>query len=128
VAGFFDNNMLKYKRWSADKKTVLDWRVFMVRHICMFKMKEENKEANIAKAIELADELLKPIEYIKRYEVVVNSEKDKVTNYELSLIFDYDSSEDLEKYRVHPNHVKFGDFIKSVREARACIDYEFDKE
>ncbi|MCQ2538341.1 MAG: Dabb family protein [Lachnospiraceae bacterium] len=97
----------------------------MIRHICMFKLQEENKAANLAKAQELADELLKPIPQIKRYEVVVNSEKAPDSNYELSLIFDYDSMEALKEYSVHPNHIKFGDFIKSVRESRACIDYEF---
>lgn len=45
----------------------------MIRHICMFKYKQENKEANIKKTLELAEELLKPIPQIKHYEVVVNS-------------------------------------------------------
>ncbi len=97
----------------------------MIRHICMFKLKEENKAANIAKALELADQLLKPIPQVKGYQVVVNSEKAPEANYELSLIFDYDSIEALDEYKVHPNHIEFGNFIKSVRESRACLDYEF---
>lgn len=96
----------------------------MIRHICMFKLKEENKEANIKKALELAEQLLKPIPQIKRYEVVVNSKDAPESNYELSLVFDYESMETLKEYSVHPNHIKFGDFIKSVRESRACIDHE----
>ena len=97
----------------------------MIRHSCMFKMKEENKEENIHRALELADELLKVIPQIRHYEVVVNSDKAPESNYELSLIFDYDSMEDLEAYQAHPNHIEFGNFIKSVRQDRACIDYEF---
>ncbi len=97
----------------------------MIRQICMFKYKEETKEATIKKTLELAEELLKPIPQIKHYEVVVNSKAAPESNYELSLIFDYDSAEKLKEYSVHPNHIKFGDFIKSVRESRACIDYEF---
>lgn len=97
----------------------------MIRHICMFKLKEEGKEENLKKALKLADELLKPIDTLKKYEVVVNDSAAPQANYDLSLIFDYDSMEELQAYKIHPNHVKFGEFITSVREERACIDYKF---
>lgn len=97
----------------------------MIRHICMFKLKEENKKENIEKALKLSDELLRPIDLLRGFDVVVNSPEAPESNYELSLIFDFDSMEDLNAYQAHENHVKFGDFIKSVRTDRACIDYEF---
>ena len=97
----------------------------MIRHICMFKFQEENKEENIARALVLADKLLKPIDLICGYSVVTNAKGASDSNYELSLIFDYNSMADLEKYQKHPNHIEFGNFIKSVRKDRACIDYEF---
>lgn len=95
----------------------------MIRHICMFKFKEEKKEENLRKAQELAEELLKPIPQIARYEVAVNAQDAPESNYEMSLIFDYEDMEQLRAYQAHPNHIAFGDFIKSVRESRACIDY-----
>ena len=36
----------------------------------------------------------------------------------------FDDMEGLNAYQVHPKHVEFGGFIKKVREARACIDFE----
>lgn len=95
----------------------------MIRHICMFKFKEENKKENIEKALELAEKLLRPIPQLARYEVVLNSEDAPESNYEMSLIFDYEDMEQLKAYQVHPNHIEFGNYIKSVRESRACIDY-----
>lgn len=96
----------------------------MIRHICMFKLKEENKEANLKEAL-VRVEKLRNIEQIKRFEVVVNDKEAPDSNYELSLIFDFDDMKELEIYQKDQRHVEFGDFIKQVRESRACIDYKF---
>jgi hypothetical protein len=47
------------------------------------------------------------------------------SNYDVSLIFDFDNAEDLQTYQDHPTHKAFGAFIGQIRESRACIDYEF---
>lgn len=96
----------------------------MIRHICMFKLQEENKKSNLEEALKRTA-ILRDIPQIRNFEVVVNSEEAPKSNYELSLIFDFDSMEDLNEYQKHQNHIEFGNFIKSVRENRACIDYEF---
>lgn len=96
----------------------------MIRHICMFKLQEENKKSNLEEALKRTT-ILRDIPQIRNFEVVVNSEEAPESNYELSLIFDFDSMDDLNEYQKHPNHIEFGNFIKSVRENRACIDYEF---
>lgn len=96
----------------------------MIRHICMFKLKEENREENLKTAL-LKLEEMKNISLIKRFEVVTNYEKAPESNYELSLIFDFDNMDDLNEYQKNPIHVAFGKFISEVRERRACIDYEF---
>ena len=95
----------------------------MIRHICMFKYKEENKENNIKETFAKA-EMLREIPQIKKFDIVRNVEGTPDSNYEISLIFDFDTIEELETYQADPRHVEFGNFIKSVREARACIDYE----
>lgn len=97
----------------------------MIRHICMFRLKDENKEENVKKALALAEELLRPLPQLRGYDVVTNFQKAPADNYDLSLIFDFEDMEALNTYQKHPNHVAFGDFIKSVRTDRACIDYEF---
>ena len=43
----------------------------MIRHICMFTLKEENKEATISEFVERAQKL-RELEMIKRFEVVTN--------------------------------------------------------
>ncbi len=96
----------------------------MVRHICMFKLKEENKEANLKEALSRLEEV-KKIPMISEALVVTNMEQAPESNYDFSLIFDFKSFEDLEAYQAHPTHVAFGKFITAVRENRACIDYEF---
>lgn len=96
----------------------------MIRHICMFKLKEENREANLKEAL-VRVEKLRGIEQIQRFEVVVNDSEAPESNYEISLIFDFKDMEDLKTYQEDERHIAFGDFIKQVRESRACIDYRF---
>lgn len=96
----------------------------MIRHICMFKFKEENKKANLEEALKRVEQL-RGIEQIQRFEVVVNDDEAPECNYEMSLIFDFNNMEELETYQKDERHIAFGDFIKQVRESRACIDYRF---
>ena len=86
----------------------------MIRHICMFKLKDENKEANLKEALRRLEEM-REIPLIATFEVVTNAASAPDSNYDLSLIFD----------QKHPMHVEFGKFITAIRESRACIDYEF---
>lgn len=95
----------------------------MIRHICMFKFKEDNKNENIKLALEKV-QALKELPEIKRFEVVTNIKEAPASNYELSLIFDFESMDTLNSYQNNPKHLEFGNFIKSVREDRACIDFE----
>lgn len=96
----------------------------MIRHICMFKLKEENKESNLKEAL-VRVEMLRGIEQIQRFEVVVNDSEAPESNYEISLIFDFKNMDDLMIYQKDERHIAFGDFIKQIRESRACIDYRF---
>lgn len=95
----------------------------MIRHICMFTFKE-NKEDNKEEFVRRAQSL-KEIEGLRRFEVVTNKEGTPESNYDVSLILDFDDVETLDAYQKDPIHVEFGKFVGSVRELRACIDYEF---
>ena len=66
----------------------------MIRHICMFTLKEENKEQTIAAFFERAQKL-REIDVIKKFEVVRNAEKTPASNYDVALIFDFDTVEAL---------------------------------
>ncbi|MBE5878198.1 MAG: Dabb family protein [Lachnospiraceae bacterium] len=95
----------------------------MIRHICMFKLKED-KEKNIQEFIERA-QALKDMPMLRHFEVVSNYKEAPESNYDVSLIFDFDSMDDLNAYQTAPLHVEFGKFVGTVKEERACIDYEF---
>lgn len=96
----------------------------MIRHICMFKLKEENKQANLEELL-VRVQSLKTIAQVRGFDVVCNAPGMPESNYDVSLIFDFASAEDLQTYQEHPTHKAFGAFIGQIRESRACIDYEF---
>ena len=96
----------------------------MIRHICMFKLKEENKQANLSELMKQVQSL-RSIEQIRGFEVVCNAENMPENNYDVALIFDFETAEDLQQYQEHPTHKAFGAFIGQIRECRACIDYAF---
>lgn len=101
----------------------------MMKHIVMFKFQAEanGKTAmeNAAAAKKKAEQLPAQIPQLKKLEVRLNSPSADTTNYEFALICDFETMDDLNTYQVHPAHVAFGQFIKPLREARACIDYEY---
>lgn len=96
----------------------------MIRHVCMFKLKEENKAENLKEALERL-ESMRGMELIQRFEVVTNDSEAPENNYDLALIFDFKDMDDLNAYQKDPKHLEFGKFITEVRENRACIDYRF---
>ena len=94
----------------------------MIRHICMFTLKEENKEENIREFF-VRSETLKALDGISSFSVVRNDPATPATNYDVALIIDFDSVESLNAYQKSPVHVAFGEFVYTVRKDRACIDY-----
>lgn len=90
----------------------------------MFTIKEENKERSISEFFERAEKL-RELSVIRQFKVVRNADKTPASNYDVALIFDFDSAEALDEYQKSPQHIEFGEFVYSVREQRACIDYEF---
>ena len=101
----------------------------MVRHIVMFKFLENaqgrTKKENVEIAANMLNDLQGKIPALLKSEVKLNSEFADKTNYDLVLIADYNSWEDLHDYVVHPLHKAVGEFMKDVRESRSCVDYEY---
>ncbi|MFP4697203.1 MAG: Dabb family protein [Eubacteriales bacterium] len=100
----------------------------MIRHIVMFKFKEEvegmKKTEIIEKAKIMIEELEKKIESIRFLKVGINSKEANQDNFDLVLVSDFDTMEDLNNYQVHPDHQIVVAFIKKVVESRACVDFE----
>ncbi|MEI6695158.1 MAG: Dabb family protein [Bacteroidota bacterium] len=98
----------------------------MIRHIVLWKLKNpEIAEIKALNASRLQDELLalkKEIVQIKRLETGVNLNPEN--EYDMALSMDFDNFEDLMIYQKHPAHIKVVEFLKSIRELKASIDYE----
>ena len=95
----------------------------MVKHIVMWKLKEENREEN-AKIIKERLEALKAvIPEILHIEVGRNF-TDSDMAYDLALYTEFESRQDLEVYQNHPAHKAVAAFVAEVRTARAVADYE----
>ena len=46
-------------------------------------------------------------------------------NWDVTLVADVDSLDDLEAYQVHPAHQEVGVYLRSVVQSRVAVDFEF---
>jgi hypothetical protein len=89
----------------------------------MFKFKDENREANMAKAKSMLEALLGKIEPLKSMEVGIDFSRSERA-FDLSLYSTFDTKEGLNEYAVHPAHLEVVAFIKEVTEVSKVVDYE----
>ena len=95
----------------------------MIRHLCMFTLKNDNKEKNINDFFKEIEKL-RDLSTIKKFNVVRNVENTPDSNYDVALIFDFDSVETLDEYQICPEHLEFAKFLATIKIDRACIDYK----
>lgn len=95
----------------------------MVRHIVFFKLKENNKSNNIELLKNELQGLKTKIEFIKNLEVGLNF-NNGASAFDLSLIVDLATKDDLEKYRVHTEHQRVVEIIKEINDQAVVVDYE----
>jgi Stress responsive A/B Barrel Domain len=98
----------------------------MIKHIVMFKVKESangaDKSQNIRRIKSDLEALPEKIAEIKFFEVGTNFSNAGMA-YDLVLISEFESKEDLYSYQKHPDHVKVANFVNSVCENRIVADY-----
>ena len=101
----------------------------MVKHIVMFKFLDNafgrTKDENVNIAANMLKDLQGKVPTLISSEVQINSKSANQTNYDLVLVSDFNDFQGLEEYIVHPLHKAVGEFMKDVRESRACVDYEY---
>lgn len=95
----------------------------MIRHICMFRFQQEHKEEVIQKALQLSKSL-ENITCSKGGMTVTNSKLAPQNNYDICLIYDFETIDDLNAYQVDPIHVTFKNYVVEHMSDRACIDIE----
>ncbi len=98
----------------------------MVKHVVFFKIREEftdSKDFACQDIIDVLKELPDKIDIIRGYELGINF-AEKETAYDLCLISVFDSEEDLDKYRVHPEHVAAVEKIRRYIDKTAFVDFK----
>ncbi|SHI99569.1 Stress responsive A/B Barrel Domain [Tangfeifania diversioriginum] len=99
----------------------------MINHIVLFKLKDypANEKTKVVEELKSLLESLKgKIKEVKHLEVGTNYEL-KAKSYDIALISHFESLEDLDTYRVHPEHLKVVERIKETTSERAAVDYKF---
>ena len=99
----------------------------MVKHIVLFKFKKTGDIASVKatmREFKSALEALKDkIPFLRFIEVGINENTKE--DFDMCLVTEFDSMEDLANYAVHPDHVAATQIIKDIKEGRACVDYTF---
>jgi len=100
----------------------------MVKHIVMWKFndtaegKTKDENMDIVKNGLLA---LKPIipeiKYIELGKDVSRTDM----SYDLALITEFETLEDLHTYKIHPEHQKVANYVAKVTNSRGVIDFSF---
>ena len=100
----------------------------MIRHIIMFKFKDvKNEEDRLQKTNKIKSSFLplrNIINVVESYEVAINSRKTEFS-YDVALISEFNTWNDLETYIDHPEHKKAIAICKDIEKEKAVIDYEF---
>ena len=100
----------------------------MIKHIVVFKLKDSaNGKTKAENATELKIRLLglkDKIKEILEIEVGIKSDKAPETNYDIFLTTTFNGFDELDIYRVHPEHIKVVEFIGQIGDERVAIDYE----
>ena len=98
----------------------------MVKHIVLFKLKDEVPETDelvvMNKFKEAIEALPAKISVIRKIEVGLNMNPGE--SWHIALYSEFDNLDDVKFYATHPDHVAAGKIIAEAKESRSCVDYE----
>jgi hypothetical protein len=94
----------------------------MITHIVFFKLKVPTPE-NTTKAAGVLRELDGKIDVLKSFEVGTDLFH-SARSFDIALTATFDSMEELQTYRDHPEHLKVAEYIKEASVRIASVDYE----
>ncbi len=99
----------------------------MINHVVLFKLKDypaEKKKEVISELKTLLEGLKSKVDEVKYIEVGTNYEL-QAKSFDIALLSHFESMEDLDAYRIHPEHLKVVERIKETTVERAAVDYHF---
>ncbi len=95
----------------------------MIVHIVFFKLKEQNKDANLRRLQSAIEGMKGKVEVLRDLEVGIDFNGSERA-CDLSLYSTFDSKTDLKTYATHPEHLKVIEIVKEVSEYTKVVDYE----
>ncbi len=100
----------------------------MINHTVLFKLREfdsEDQKGVVRAKLEHALLALKDKIDVLRYIQVGQNVEFNSPSFDICLVTHFETLHDLEVYRVHPDHLKVVEIVKSSTVDRAVVDYEF---
>ncbi|WP_353115568.1 Dabb family protein [Microbacterium sp.] len=97
-----------------------------IRHVVMWKLASEGGQERAAQAAEVARRL-NALEGVVPQLRAISAGANSLyvgENWDVVLVADVDTPEDLEAYQVHPAHQEAAAYIRSVVESRVAVDFE----
>ncbi|WP_447912106.1 Dabb family protein [Microbacterium phyllosphaerae] len=98
----------------------------MIRHVVTWKLAAEDAGARAAQAVEVARRLNAldgVVPQLRSISAGANAAYPD-TNWDVTLVADFDSIAALEEYQVHPAHEEVVAYVRSVVASRAAVDFE----
>jgi len=93
----------------------------MVRHIVFFKL-ADSSEANKQLVKDRIMSMQGKMDFVKHLEAGINFSTEERA-FDVLLMSDFETKEDLQMYATHPVHVEVVNFIKSLNAVSKVIDY-----
>lgn len=101
----------------------------MIKHVVLFKLapfaEGNSKQENALYLKERLEALGTMIPELLKIEVFINIPDISADNFDLVLMAEFKTLQDLDIYIKHPEHVKVASFMAKVKTDRAAIDYNF---
>ncbi|MBT2473264.1 Dabb family protein [Microbacterium sp. ISL-103] len=98
----------------------------MIRHVVTWKLAEQDaaqraeQAAEVARRLNALDGVVPQLRSISAGANVAYPE----ANWDVTLVADFDSIDELEAYQVHPAHEEVVAFVRSVVASRVAVDFE----
>ncbi len=101
----------------------------MIKHVVCWKLKESfsatEKKEHLLEMKKMLLDLKDKITCIQSIEVGINEESIDSTNFDIVLIAAFENANDLHVYQQHPEHKKVVEYVKNIRQERACVDFKY---
>ena len=96
----------------------------MLKHIVMFKLKEEDFDQNVLELKDRLDKLNNKIPQLEHLESGINISQSP-SAFDLALVTTFKDEKALDLYRKHPDHVAVVKLIKEITDDVKVVDYNF---